>query len=113
VRFRKENLGWTLPRFPHAETGNTWTLPTALAHWMLCLARPIVQDAPLPWQRRQTRLIPQQVRQSLKPIFAPIGLPARAPKRRGKPPGRPSGKPRTPKPRYKVVKKGAAAAQPA
>ncbi|GEM_PF-6404196 len=32
VRFRKEHLGWTLPRFPHAETGDTWTLPTALAH---------------------------------------------------------------------------------
>ncbi|GEM_PF-7093739 len=47
---------------------------------MLFLARPIVEDTPLPWQRRQTRLTPQRVRQSLKPIFAPIGSPARAPK---------------------------------
>jgi len=113
VRFRKENLGWTLPRFQHAETGDTWTLLVALAHWMLFLARPLVEDMPLPWQKPQTRLTPQRVRQSLKPIFALIGSPARAPKQRGKPPGWPNGKPRTPKQRYKVVKKGAAAAQPA
>jgi len=113
VRFRKETLGWTLPRFQSAETGDTWTQLVTLAHWMLFLARPIVKDSPLPWQKAQTRLTPQRVRQSLGTIFLQIGTPARPPKPRGKPPGWPKGKHRTPKPRHKVVKKGASAAQTA
>ena len=51
VRFRKESLNWNLPRFHRAATGDTWTLLVAVAHWMLLLARPIVEDAPLPWQK--------------------------------------------------------------
>jgi len=43
VRFRKERLGWTLPRFQCAETGDRWT---QLAHWVLYLARLIVPDRP-------------------------------------------------------------------
>jgi len=106
VRFRKERLGWNLPRFQSAATGDTWTLLVAVAHWMLFLARPIVADTPLPWQKPQQRLTPQRVRQSLKPIFLLIGSPAGAPKPRGKAPGWPTGTPRTPKERFKVVKKG-------
>jgi hypothetical protein len=113
VRFRKEHLGWTLPRFQRAETGDTWSWLVALAHWMLFLARPIVADTPLPWQKPQQRLTPQRVRQSLKPIFVLIGSPVREPKPRGKPPGWPKGKRRTPKERHKVVKKGVATAQTA
>lgn len=113
TRFRKENLGWTLPRFQDPKTGDTWTYLVALAHWMLYLARPLVEDTPLPWQKFQTRLTPQRVRQSLKPIFMLIGSPAQEPKRRGKPPGWPKGRPRTPKERYKVVKKGVATAHAA
>lgn len=69
VRFRKETLGWTLPRFQSAQSGDTWTWLVTLAHWMLFLARPIVQDRPLPWQKAQARLTPQRVRQSLEVIF--------------------------------------------
>jgi len=58
-----------------------------LAHWMLFLARPLIEDTPLPWQKPQTRLTPQRVRQSLKPIFALIGSPACLPKPRGPPAG--------------------------
>jgi hypothetical protein len=111
VRFRKETLGWTLPRFQSAETGDTWTQLVALAHWMLFLARPIVQDQPLPWQKAQTHLTPQRVRQSLGAIFLQIGTPAQPPKLRGKSPGWPKGKRRTPKERHKVIKKGNPAAQ--
>jgi hypothetical protein len=113
VRFRKETLGWTLPRFHSAETGDTWTCLVALAHWMLFLARPMVKDHPLPWQKAQRCLTPQRVRQSLGTIFAQIGTPAQPPKPRGKSPGWPKGKPRTPKERHKVVKKGVAVAQTA
>ena len=85
----------------------------ALAHWVLFLARPIVEDSPLPWQKPQQRLTPQRVRQSLKPIFVLIGSPAREPKPRGKPPGWPKGRSRTPRERYKVVQKGVTTAQTA
>lgn len=62
MRFRTETLGGTLPRFQNAQTGDTWTHLVALAHWMLFLARPLVQNHPLPWQKAQTRLTPQRVR---------------------------------------------------
>jgi len=113
IRFRKENLGWTLPRFQSAESGDTWSELVAVAHWLLFLARPIVEDQPLPWQKPQTHLTPQRVQQSLKPIFALIGSPARSPKTRGKSPGWPKGTPRTPKKRYKPVKKGVSGPQTA
>ena len=105
IHFRKEILGWTLPRFQSKEACDLWTEMTALASWIIFLARTIVEDVPLPWQKPQQRLTPQRVQQSLKPIFALIGSPARLPKQRGKSPGWPKGKHRTPKLRYPVVKK--------
>jgi DDE superfamily endonuclease len=105
LHFRKETLGWTQPRFQNKETGDRWTWLTALATWMIFLARPIVQDAPLPWQKPQPQMTPQRVQQSIRPIFALIGTPARTPKPRGIPPGWPSGKSRKPRQRFPVVKK--------
>lgn len=105
LHFRKETLGWTLPRFQSKETGDRWAWFTALATWMIFLARTIVEDSPLPWQKPQPRMTPQRVQQSLHPIFALIGTPTRLPKTRGIPPGWPSGKPRKPKTRFPVVKK--------
>jgi hypothetical protein len=105
IHFRKETLGWTRPRFQSKAVGDRWSELTALACWMLFLARPIVEDKPLPWQKPQQRLTPQRVQQSIRPIFAQIGSPTRPPKARGKAAGWPKGKQRTPKLRYPVVKK--------
>lgn len=105
IHFRKESLGWTLPHFQSAEAGDRWSELTALAAWMIFLARSIVQDLPLPWQPFQPHLTPQRVQQSLLPIFALIGSPARPPKQRGKSPGWTKGRQRARKPRYSVVKK--------
>lgn len=105
IHFRKETLGWTLPRFQSKEAGDRWTELTALACWMLYWARPIVTDTPFPWQKAQPRLTPQRVQQSIRPIFALIGSPGRSPKMRGKPAGWPKGRQRAPKTRYPVVKK--------
>lgn len=113
LRFRKENLSWTLPRFQSAESGDTWSELVAVARWVLFLACPIGADQPLPWQKPQARLTSQRVLQSLKLIFALIGSPARSPKTRGKSPGWPKGTPRTPKKRDKPVKKGVAGPQTA
>lgn len=103
--FRKETLGWTMPMFQSKEAGDRWTEITALAAWMVYLARPLVEDMPLPWQKPQQRLTPQRVQQSIRPIFTQIASPARSPKQRGKAKGWPKGKPRTPKQRFPVVKK--------
>ena len=105
LHFRKETLGWTQPMFQTKEAGDRWTWLTALAAWIIFMARPIVADTPLPWQKPQQRMTPQRVQQSLRPIFALIGSPACLPKQRGKSPGWPKGKRRTPKTRYPVVKK--------
>jgi hypothetical protein len=105
IRFRKQRLGWTRPQFQHKEIGDRWSWLVALAVWLLFLSRPIVEDHPLPWQKPQTQLTPQRVQQSLPLLFAQFGSPARKPKMRGKPPGWPKGRPRTPKQRFKVVKK--------
>lgn len=113
IRFRKETLGWTRPRFQSKEVGDRWTELTALACWMIFLARPLVEDQPYPWQKPQQRLTPQRVQQSIRSIFEWIGSPARPPKVRGKAPGWPKGRQRTPKQRYKVVKKTPVAAKTA
>jgi len=105
IRFRKQRLGWTIPQFQHKEFGDRWSWLVALAVWLLFLSRPIVEDHPLPWQKPQRKLTPQRVQQSLPLIFAQFGSPARTPKMRGKSPGWPKGRRRTPKQRFKVVKK--------
>jgi hypothetical protein len=105
IRFRKQRLGWTTPQFQHKETCDNWSWLIALAVWLLYLARPIVEDQPLPWQKPQTQLTPQRVQQSLPLIFAQFGSPACMPKTRGKSPGWQKGRSRTPKQRFKVVKK--------
>lgn len=105
IRFRKQRLGWCKPQFQDKETGDRWSWLVALTVWMLYLARPIVHDHPLPWQKPQSRLTPQRVQQGLPLIFAHFGSPARAPKVRGIPPGWPKGRRRTPKRRFAVVKK--------
>jgi len=113
IHFRKETLGWTQPRFQTKEAGDRWTELTALACWMIFLARAIVTDSPFLWQKTQSQLTLQRVQQSLQPIFALIGSPARPPKLRGKSPGWPRGRRRTPKPRYAVVKKTSTVAKTA
>ncbi len=55
-----------------------------LLTWELWLARQVVADKPLPWQKTQTLLTPGRVRQSFGSIIAQIGTPTCAPKPRGK-----------------------------
>ena len=105
IRFRKQRLGWCKPQFQDKDTGDRWSWLVALAVWILYLARPIVQDHPLPWQKAQHRLTPQRVQQGLPLIFAQFGSPVRTPKLRGIPPGWPKGRRRSPKHRFTVVKK--------
>lgn len=105
IKWRKQQLHWTLPQFQTTEAMDRWTMLVTLAQWQLYLARPWVQDRPLPWQAKQTVLTPQRVQQGLGLLFLQIGTPAAAPQRRGKSPGWPKGRARTRPERHKVVKK--------
>lgn len=106
IRWRKQQLHWTRPQFRDLTTCQRWTMLVTLAQWLLYLARPLVQDQPLPWQKKQPNLTPGRVRQGMGALFTQIGTPAAKPKPRGKPPGWPQGRLRTRPPRYPVVKKG-------
>lgn len=82
-----------------------------LMTWELWLARDIVADNPLPWQKTIAKLTPGRVAQAMGGVLTAIGTPAQAPKPRGKSPGWPTGEPRQSRIRYPVVKKGTQKAQ--
>lgn len=73
--------------------------------WELWLARDIVTDNPLPWQKSQGQLTPGRVAQAMGGVFAAIGTPTSTPKPRGKSPGWTPGKERHRKNRCPIVKK--------
>jgi hypothetical protein len=106
IRFRKRRLYWTLPAFQTSERCDRWTRLTEMAYWQLFLARDLVRDQPLPWQKVQTNLTPGRVLQSIGPLFAQLGSPTCPVKRRGNSPGWMKGRKRSPPPRFKVAKRG-------
>jgi hypothetical protein len=106
IRFRKRRLYWTLPAFQASERCDRWTWLTDLAYWQLFLARELVRDRPLPWQKAQTKLTPGRVLQSMGLLFAQLGSPTRTVKLRGKSPGWRKGRKRSPPLHFKVVKRG-------
>jgi hypothetical protein len=106
IRFRKGRLYWTLPQFQQPERCDRWTCLVDLAYWHIWLARDLVTDQPLPWQKGQTDLTPGRVTLGLGALFAQFETPATSPQTRGKSPGWPSGRPRTRPKRYKVLKRG-------
>ncbi|NIV37648.1 MAG: hypothetical protein GWN58_52005 [Anaerolineae bacterium] len=113
VRFRKQYLYWTLPRFQTPACCDRWTMLVSVAQWELMLARALVKDHPLPWQPAQEELTPERTLQGLGGLFRQIGTPAVAPQTRGKSPGWPTGRPRTRPKRYPVVRKGQQKPKPA
>ena len=74
--------------------------------WELWLARDIVADNPLPWQKLLVSLTPGRVAQAMESILTTIGTPARPPKPRGKSPGWLTGRVRARRIRYPTVRKG-------
>jgi hypothetical protein len=105
-RFAKQRLHWTLPKLSTPKQSERWSDLMPLMTWELWLARDIVADNPLPWQKPITPLTPGRVAQAMGGVFAMIGTPAQPPKPRGKSPGWPTGEPRLRKPTYPLVKKG-------
>lgn len=74
----------------------------------LYLARSVMIDHLLPWQKPQSvaERTPGRVCQSMSGLIAVIGTPACAPKVRGKSPGWEKGRPRTRREHHRIMKKG-------
>ncbi len=106
-RFAKQRLHWTLPKLGATKKGQRWSDLMPILTWQLWLAREIIEDNPLPWQKPQSteRLTPGRVAQSFSGVLVTIGTPAKSPKPRGKSPGWIKGVKRNKKPRYPIVKK--------
>lgn len=104
-RFAKQRLHWTMPRVSTPERIDRWTTLTLLGQWQLYLAREVVIDTPLPWQKRLASPTPGRVAEGFAGVIARIGTPAVAPKPRGKSPGWPNGRARKPRAQHPVEHK--------
>lgn len=104
-RFAKGRLHWTVPKFSTPQQCDRWSDLMPIMTWQLWLARDIVTDNPLPWQKKLTTLTPGRVAQSMGSIFAVIHTPASPPKLRGKSNGWKKGQVRLRRIRYPIVKK--------
>jgi hypothetical protein len=106
IRFLKQTLGWTTPRFRHPEQADRWTWLVLTAYAQLRLARVWVDDRRLPWERpqRPRLLTPTRVLRSFATLLAMVGTPAEPPKPCGRSPGRPKGSRSGPAKRYPALK---------
>ena len=106
-RFAKQRLHWTLPHLLTPQQALRWSDLMPLLSWQLWLARQLVIDRPLPWQKPQTNLTFGRVAQGFATLLVRIGSPACSPKPRGKSLGWKSGRKRDPFPRFPIIKKRA------
>jgi hypothetical protein len=107
VRFAKQTLGWTTPRPRHPEQADRWTWLVLAGYTQLRLAREVVADKRLPWQRPRPpgRLTPVRVRRGFPRLLLTLSSPAATPKPSGRSPGRPKGSRRGPAVRCPAIKK--------
>jgi len=107
IRHWKQALGWTTPRVRHPEQADRWTWLILAAYTQLRLARGIVADRRLPWERPLAiqSLTPMRVLRSFATLLPLVGTPASEPKPRGRSPGRPKGRLSGRAKRYPAVKK--------
>ncbi len=69
-RFVKQRLHWTKAKLGTTEKGQRWSDLMTILTWQLWLAREIIEDNPLPWQKPQ----PQE---KLTPLMGCPELPRR------------------------------------
>lgn len=96
-RFCKHTLGWTQVKLRDPDAADRWTWLIIAAHTMLRLARGLVADHRLPWQKplEPHELTPARVRAGYYRIHQNLICPASAPKRTRAGPGRPKGRKNT------------------
>ena len=109
IKTFKSRLGWTTPRVRHPEQADLWTWLILAAYTQLRLARGVVADHRLPWERPLPiqKLTPTRVLRSFASLLPALGTPASAPKPCGRSPGRPKGSLSGPAKCYPAVKKTA------
>lgn len=108
-KFVRYQLNWTTPRVRHPEQADRWTQLVVLAYTMIRLARPVVADHRLPWERpcQTGKLTPYRVRRALSLYLPHLPRLAKPPKPCGRSPGRPKYAKSGPAPRYPAIKKRA------
>jgi hypothetical protein len=76
-RFVKNTLGWTTPSLQMPEQADRWTWIVIGAYTQLRLARQLVDDLRLPWERPldPARLTPARVRRGFRRLRATLGTP--------------------------------------
>jgi hypothetical protein len=109
IKTLKSGLGWTTPRVRHPEQADLWTWLVLAAYTQLRLARGVVADRRLPWEKPLPlqKLTPRRVLRNFASLLPALGTPADAPKPCGRSPGRPKGSLSGPAKRYPAVKKAA------
>jgi hypothetical protein len=108
-RFLKQALNWLVPHLRTPQQADRWTWLVLLAYTQLRLARPLVADHHLPWERPlpAAQRTPRRVQQAFTALLPTLGTPARAAQPAGRSPGRPKGSRSPPAPRHPVHKKSA------
>jgi len=108
-RFIKNTMGWTTPSLCTPEQADRWSWLIVAALTQLRLARRLVDDLRLPWERPRDpgALTPARVRRGFRRLRATIGTPASPPKSTKAGPGRPKGTRKPPRKRYPPVKRAA------
>jgi hypothetical protein len=108
-KFVRYQLNWTTPRVRYPEQADRWTQVILLAYTQLRLARPVLADQRLPWERPcpEGRLTPYRVRRVLSLYLPRLPRLANPPKPCGRSPGRPKHAKSGPAPRYPAIKKRA------
>ena len=106
LRFFKQTLKWTTPKLRQPAAADRWTWLLLLAYVQLRLARDLVADVRLPWQRPlpPARRTPARVRRGFASLLTTLGSPVNVPKPWGRSPGRPKGKRSRPATRFPAVK---------
>lgn len=110
-RFCKQQLGWTKPAPMLPGTAEVWTWVVLVAYTLLRLARSVVVDARLRWEKpvEQAVLSPGRVRRVFRRVHARVGTPANPPRFTRAGPGRPVGTTRPPRERHATHKKNSRA----
>jgi len=108
-RFVKQTLGWTTPRVRYPGQADRWTWLVLLAYTQLRLARALVRDQRLPWERPlpPQQLTPYRVQRVFWTLWPALGTPANPPKPCGRSPGRPKGARSGSARRYPAIKTAA------
>jgi hypothetical protein len=106
-RFFKQTLGWTTARVRHPAQADRWTWLLLLAYTQLRLARRLVPDQRLPWQKPLSphHLTPGRVRRAFSHLLATVGTPVNLPKPGGRSPGRPTGQRSPPAKRFPAIQR--------